>query len=317
MKYAAVKGTGSYLPEHSLTNHEIATKLDTSHEWVYSRTGISSRHIAYGDETTSSMAAIAAEQAVRSANIDVEEIDLIITATCTPDCFFPSTSCYVKHRLAIKRTIPAFDISVACSGFVYAMDVAKQYISTGIAQNVLVIGSEKMSAAVDWQDRATCVLFGDGAGAVLLSADDTVGIIASKIHADYDSDAMLVYANVAVNQRSPMIQMSGNEVFKLAVNMMSEVVDELLTVSQIRQSEINWLIPHQANVRIIKALAKKLQLPWSRVIVTLETQGNTSAASIPIALDHAIRERRICAGDLLLIEAFGGGMAWGGMLIRY
>ena len=316
MKNAIISGTGSYLPAYSLTNYDLEEKIDTSHEWIHDRTGISSRHVANETETTSFMAAEAAKKALAAAEISAEHIDLIIVATCTPDFFFPSTACFVKNALEIQRPIPTFDVSAACSGFVYVMDIAKQYIASGAAKHVLLIGSEKMSDAVDWQDRSTCVLFGDGAGAVLLSASNTPGILASKIHSAYDKELILTYPNGLVNKTSKLT-MRGNEVFKLAVNLMGDIVDEVLAEGKLTKEDITWLIPHQANVRIIKAIAKKLNLPMSQVIVTVENQGNTSAASIPIALDYSVKSQRIKRGDLLLIEAFGGGLTWGAALVRY
>ncbi|HHF7343911.1 TPA: beta-ketoacyl-ACP synthase III [Legionella feeleii] len=317
MKNAIINGTGSYLPERILTNQELESKLDTSHEWILSRTGIASRHIAAEHETTSFMACRAAEKAIAASDIDANEIDLILVATCTPNHFFPSMACHVQKALKISRPIPAFDISAACSGFVYTMDVAKQYISTGAAKHVLVIGSESMSRALDWNDRATCVLFGDGAGAVVLSASDKPGVLGSTLHALHDEDGLLTYPNYATEDYKAIIGMRGNEVFKLAVNIMGDVVDEVLQACHLQKSDINWLIPHQANIRIIQGIAKKLNLPMSQVIVTIENQGNTSAASIPLALDYSIREQRIRRGDLLLLESFGGGMTWGAMVIRY
>lgn len=317
MKNAIINGTGSYLPERILTNQELESKLDTSHEWILSRTGIASRHIAAEHETTSFMACRAAEKAIATSDIDANEIDLILVATCTPNHFFPSMACHVQKALKISRPIPAFDISAACSGFVYTMDVAKQYISTGAAKHVLVIGSESMSRALDWNDRATCVLFGDGAGAVVLSASDKPGVLGSTLHALHDEDGLLTYPNYATEDYKAIIGMRGNEVFKLAVNIMGDVVDEVLQACHLQKSDINWLIPHQANIRIIQGIAKKLNLPMSQVIVTIENQGNTSAASIPLALDYSIREQRIRRGDLLLLESFGGGMTWGAMVIRY
>lgn len=317
MKNAVINGTGSYLPERILTNRELESKLDTSHEWILSRTGIASRHIAAEHETTSFMACKAAEKAIATSDIDANEIDLILVATCTPNHFFPSMACHVQKALKISRPIPAFDIGAACSGFVYTMDVAKQYISTGAAKHVLVIGSESMSRALDWNDRATCVLFGDGAGAVVLSASDKPGILGSTLHALHDEDGLLTYPNYATEDYKAIIGMRGNEVFKLAVNIMGDVVDEVLQTCHLQKSDINWLIPHQANIRIIQGIAKKLNLPMSQVIVTIENQGNTSAASIPLALDYSIREQRIRRGDLLLLESFGGGMTWGAMVIRY
>lgn len=317
MKNAVINGTGSYLPERFVTNQELEGTLDTSDEWIYSRTGISSRHVASSHETTSYMASQAAIKAVANSNIEANDIDLILVATCTPNHFFPSMACHVQHALKITRPIPAFDVGAACSGFVYAMDIARQYIGAGTAKHVLVIGSESMSRALDWTDRTTCVLFGDGAGAVLLSASDKPGILASTLHASHDADSMLTLPNYASLDERAYIGMKGNEVFKIAVNIMGDIVDEALQACNLQKSDINWLIPHQANIRIIQAIAKKLSMPMSQVIVTIEKQGNTSAASIPLALDYSIRENRIKRGDLLLLESFGGGMTWGALVIRY
>lgn len=317
MMNATINGTGSYLPERSLSNQELETMIDTTHEWILSRSGISSRCIAAEHETTSFMAGEAAKAALQTSTVQADEIDLIIVATCTPDHFFPSVACYVQQALNISRPIPAFDIGAACSGFVYAMDIAKQFVASGAARHVLVIGSESMSRAVDWTDRSTCVLFGDGAGAVVLSASDKPGILGSVLHASYDKDSFLIYPNSMVEHTQRKIGMRGNEVFKLAVNIMGDIVDEVLTISDIHKSEINWLIPHQANIRIIQAIAKKLDLPMSKVIATIDNHGNTSAASIPLALDVSVRQARIKRGDVLLLESFGGGMTWGAMVVRY
>ena len=317
MKNAVINGTGSYLPTRQLTNTELETTLDTTDEWIVARTGISSRRVADTHETTSFMASAAAKAALDASSVDAEAIDLILVATCTPDHFFPSMACHVQQALNITRPIPAFDLSAACSGFVYAMDIAKQYIATGVAKHVLVIGSESMSRAIDWTDRSTCILFGDGAGAVVLSASDEPGILGSVLHATYDKDKLLIYPNEIVDDKKALIDMRGNEVFKLAVNIMGDIVDEVLALSQLEKSDIDWLVPHQANIRIIKAIAKKLSLPMSQVIVTIEHHGNTSAASIPLALDLSVREKRIKRGDLLLLESFGGGMTWGAMVVRY
>ncbi len=317
MMNAVISGTGSYLPRRQLMNTELEATLDTSDEWIRSRSGISSRHVAAADETTSFMAGAAAKVALESSGINADDIDLILVATCTPDHFFPSMACHVQHALTISRPIPAFDVSAACSGFVYAMDIAKQYIVSGAAKHVMVVGSESMSRAVDWTDRSTCVLFGDGAGAVVLSASDKPGILSSVLHSSYDKDKFLTYSNDREDDKKPLIGMRGNEVFKLAVNIMGDIVDEVLAASNLQKSDIQWLVPHQANIRIIQAIAKKLSLPMSQVIVTIEHQGNTSAASIPLALDFSIREQRIKRGDLLLLESFGGGMTWGAMVVRY
>jgi 3-oxoacyl-[acyl-carrier-protein] synthase-3 len=317
MKNAVISGTGSYLPEKQLSNVELESRLDTSDEWIVSRTGISSRSIAQEHETTSYMAAKAAEQALIASGLHADDIDLILVATCTPDDFFPGVACYVQYALKMKRPIPAFDVGAACSGFVYVMDIAKQYIAAGAAKHILVIGSESMSRAVNWEDRGTCVLFGDGAGAVVLSASDRVGVMGSVLHSSYDGEKLLNLPNTTFQGERGMITMRGNEVFKLAVNIMGNVVDEVLELSQLSKSDIQWLIPHQANMRIIQAIAKKLELPMSRVIVTIGSQGNTSAASIPLALDHSIRTNQIKRDELFLIESFGGGMTWGAMVIRY
>ncbi len=317
MNNAVISGTGSYSPEKQLTNVELEKILDTDDEWIVSRTGISSRSIAQPHETTSFIASRAAEQALVASGLDANEIDLILVATCTPDHFFPSVACHVQHALKIKRPIPAFDISAACSGFVYAMDIAKQYIISGTAKHILVIGAESMSRAVDWTDRATCVLFGDGAGAVVLSASERRGLLGSVLHSSYDTEKLLTFANATFEEQRSSIGMRGNEVFKLAVNIMGDVVDEVLALSELNKSDINWLIPHQANIRIIQAIAKKLSLPMSQVVVTIGNQGNTSAASIPLALDHSIKTNQVKRDELLLIESFGGGMTWGAMVIRY
>ncbi len=317
MNNAIINGTGSYLPERQLTNIELETTIDTSDEWIFSRTGIKSRCIAAPHETTSYMASEAAKKALEASQLEPNDIDLILVATCTADHFFPSVACHVQRALNISRSIPALDISAACSGFIYAMDIAKQYISSGTAQHVLVVGSESMSRAIDWTDRATCVLFGDGAGAVVLSASTEQGIVGSVLHSRFDDEKLLVYANHTSQEKRPLIGMRGNEVFKLAVNIMGDIVDEVLANSDLQKEDIHWLVPHQANIRIIQAIAKKLSLPMSRVIVTIENQGNTSAASIPLALDYSIRNKQIKRGELLLLESFGGGMTWGAMIVRY
>jgi len=314
---AIINGTGSYLPKRQLTNTELESTIDTTDEWIFSRTGISSRRVASDDETTASMASAAAIAAIEASSISAEDIDLIVVATCTPDNFFPSVACQVQKALNISRPIPAFDISAACSGFVYALDVAKQYITSNAAKHVLVIGSEVLSRAVDWSDRTTCILFGDGAGAFVLSASDKPGILGSVLHSSYDTDDLLTYGNNLVDNNKTYIRMRGNEIFKLAVNIMGDIVDEVLKKSNLQKEDIKWLLPHQANIRIIKAIAKKLDLPMSQVIVTIENHGNTSAASIPLALDYSIRHKQIQRGDTLLLEAFGGGMTWGALVVRY
>lgn len=317
MKYASISGTGSYLPSQVMTNFDLEQKVETSDEWIYSRTGIRGRCIASETETASYMAAKAAERALEAANLQPDDIDLIIAATCTQDNIFPGVACYVQNALGITKPVPAFDLGAACSGFIYALDVAYQYIANGGTKNVLVIGSEVLSKAVDWTDRSTCILFGDGAGAVVLSESEKPGILSTVLHAAYDKSGFLTYEQNKQDGKPTYISMSGNEVFKLAVNIMGDIVDEVLGKSNLRKEDIDWLIPHQANIRIIKAIAKKLHLPMSKVIVTLENQGNTSAASIPLALDISIRNNKIKRGDCLLLEAFGGGMTWGAVTLKY
>lgn len=317
MKHAVIHATGSYLPQQALTNKSLESTLDTTDEWIATRTGIRSRRIASPEETTSFMAGEAAKAALSVSDIEHDDLDLIIVATCTPDHVFPSVACHVQRALNITRAVPAFDVSAACSGFIYALDIARQYIASGAARHVLLVGSESMSRAVDWTDRASCVLFGDGAGAVVLSAHDKPGILGSVLHASYDEGKLLTYAAYTEEGKKPVIGMRGNEVFKIAVNIMGDIVDEVLSESGLTQGDIDWLIPHQANIRIIQAIAKKLALPMSQVIVTIEHQGNTSAASIPLALDASIKSQRIQRGQHLLLESFGGGMTWGATVIRY
>ena len=314
---AVISGTGSYLPERVLTNQELESSLDTTHEWIFTRTGISSRRIAGEKETTSYMAGQAGLNAVKSAGLSPDEIDLIIVATCTPDHYFPSMACHVQRALGISRPIPSFDVGAACSGFVYALDVAKQYVTAGTAKHVLVVGSESMSRALDWTDRSTCVLFGDGAGAVVLSASQRPGILGSVLYSSYDSEKLLTYPTRTPEKSQPTIGMRGNEVFKIAVNLMGDLVDQVLEASQLKKSDIKWLVPHQANIRIIQGIAKKLSLPMSQVVVTIENQGNTSAASIPLALDYSVKEGRIKRNDYILLESFGGGMTWGAMIVCF
>lgn len=318
MKNAVINSTGSYLPERQLSNQELEASIDTTHEWIFTRTGIASRYIASDEETTSYMAGEAAKDALKKASISADEIDLIIVATCTPNQFFPGTACYVQHALGITKPIPAFDINAACSGFIYVTDIAHQYIRAGSARNVLVIGSETMSRTLNWKDRSTCVLFGDGAGAILFSAsDENRGILASRLHSIYDTEHFLALSNNSWLDEASFVTMRGNEVFKLAVNLMGDIIEEVLELAQLQQNDINWLIPHQANIRIIQAIARKLKLPMSQVVVTIENHGNTSAASIPLALDSAINNNQIKRGDLLLLESFGAGMTWGANILRY
>ncbi|TAN52766.1 MAG: ketoacyl-ACP synthase III [Methylococcaceae bacterium] len=318
--YARIAGTGGYLPEKVLTNQQIADSgVDTSDEWIMERTGIRQRCIAAEDETASSMGEQAAQQALAAANIAPEDLDLIIVATSAPDRIFPSTACLLQQRLGVRRCA-AFDVQAACSGFVYALSIADQYIRAGGAQRVLVVGSEINSRLVDWTDRGTCILFGDGAGAMVLEASSAPGLLSTHIHSD-GQFADLLYLPNPINGKNgcelPHIQMQGNEVFKVAVNTLGQIVDETLAANNLDQADIDWLVPHQANIRIIAATARKLKMPMERVVLTIEKQGNTSSASIPLAFNEAVRDGRIQRGQTVLLEAFGSGFAWGSALVRY
>ena len=301
-------GTGGYLPAKVLTNKDLETVVDTTDDWIIERTGIQQRHISEPGETTSSMATKASIDAIKSANINNDDIDLIIVATTTPDMVFPSTACILQNNLKIKA--PAFDVQAACTGFIYAMSIADNYIRTGTSKNVLIVGAEKYSNLLDWSDRSTCVLFGDGAGAVVLSAKPEEGIISSHIHADGQYNDLL-------DVKNEQIRMKGNEVFKVAVNTLSKLVDETLEKNNMDKSDIDWLVPHQANLRIIKAAAKKLSLSLDQVVVTVDRHANTSAASIPLALNEAVKDGRIKDDQVILLEAFGSGFTWGSVLLRY
>lgn len=319
--WANVIGTGGYLPSTIRTNHDISEMVDTTDSWIYERTGIKSRRIADEHETASSMAEIAARQAIEMAGIDAEQIDLIIVATGTPDRVYPSTACLVQERLGIKHCV-GFDIQAACSGSVFGLSIADQYIKTGFAKTVLVIGSEVCSRIVDWSDRSTCILFGDGAGAVLLSASDQPGILATHIHSDGGYEDLLYCPNpqaAAVHKQdeASVINMRGNEVFKVAVNTLGRIVDETLQANGLQHSDIDWLVPHQANTRIIAATAKKLGMSMEQVILTLETQGNTSSASVLLAFNQGVRDGRIKRGQTVLMEAFGAGFTWGSALLKF
>jgi len=320
--YSRITGTGGYLPERILSNHDLEKIVDTSDEWIHSRTGIRKRHIAADDQTTTDLAEQAARIAISAAGLKPGDIDLIIVATTTPDLVFPSTACLLQQRLDIHGC-PAFDIQAVCTGFIYALDIADKFIRTGAASKALVIGAEVLSRILDWSDRSTCVLFGDGAGAVVLEASDTAGILSSHLHADGDYQELLkVPTGIASSEstrltQEPYIVMQGNEVFKMAVNTLGRIVDETLEHNQLEKESIDWLVPHQANTRIISATAKKLNMSMDRVILTVDEHGNTSAASVPLALDVAVRDGRIKQGDVLLLEAFGGGFTWGSTLLRY
>ena len=322
MTFARIAGTGGYLPERVMSNQDLEDMVDTTDEWIRERSGIKRRHIAAEGETTSDMAVNAARKALEAAAVESDDVDLIIVATTTPDKVFPSTACIVQRRLGLAK-IPAFDVHAACSGFIYALDVANRFIVTGGARTALVIGSETYSRILDWSDRTTCVLFGDGAGAVLLKASNEAGVISTHIHSDGKFENLLhVPAGISsgyenIQQEAAFIQMKGNEVFRKAVATLGSIARETLEGNNIDQSDIAWLVPHQANLRIITAAARKLGLPMDRVIVTVDEHANTSSASIPLALDVAVRDGRIKPGDLLLFEAFGAGFTWGSALVRY
>ncbi|MGZ8174948.1 MULTISPECIES: beta-ketoacyl-ACP synthase III [Methylobacter] len=320
-RYSRVIGTGGYLPEEVRTNEQISQTVDTSDSWIFERTGIKSRRIAGAEETASSMAEIAARQAIEAAACDPEEIDLIIVATGTPDRVYPSTGCLLQRRLGIKNCV-AFDVQAACSGSIFALSIADQYIKSGAAKKVLVVGSEICSRVVDWTDRGTCILFGDGAGAVLLGASDEAGILSTHIHSDGEYEDLLYCPNPqaateANKDEAGYINMRGNEVFKVAVNTLGRIVDETLAANDMLQSDVDWLVPHQANTRIIAATAKKLKMSMDHVILTLENQGNTSSASVLLALNEGVRDGRIQRGQVVLLEAFGAGFTWGSALIKY
>jgi 3-oxoacyl-[acyl-carrier-protein] synthase-3 len=322
MPYARITGTGSYLPERVLTNKELETMVDTTDQWIRERTGIAQRHVAGEGQTAVDLAEQASLHAIEAAGIASEDIDLIVFATSTPDKIFPSSACILQARLG-AHGCPAFDIQAVCSGFVYAMATAEKFIRTGASKKVLVVGSEVFSKIVDWEDRGTCVLFGDGAGAVVLEASEETGILSTHIHADgrYE-DLLHVPCGISSNYEQvkagkAFIEMKGNEVFKMAVNTLGRIVDETLLASGMKKSDVDWLVPHQANLRIITAAARKLNMSMVQVVVTVDKHGNTSAASIPLALDVAVRDGRIRKNEVVLLEAFGGGFTWGAVLLRY
>jgi 3-oxoacyl-[acyl-carrier-protein] synthase III len=318
--YSKIIGTGSYLPTKVLTNYDLEKIVETSHDWIMSRSGIVERHIAADNEFTSDLALEASKRAIESAEISAEEIDLVIVATTTPDQVFPSTACILQDKLGIKNRGAAFDIQAVCGGFVYAINTADLYIRGGQAKTALVVGAEVLSRILDWNDRTTCVLFGDGAGAVILRASETPGIVSAKLHADGSHRDMLKAEGSLCNgkvQGDPFIKMEGQAVFKFAVKVLSEVVEEILAENNLNGSDIAWLIPHQANIRIMEATARKLGLSMDNVIVTVATHGNTSAASIPLAMDVAVRDGRIKPGQNIILEAVGGGFTWGAVLIKW
>ena len=317
MKFSKIIGVGSYLPKKILTNKDLEKSLDTTDEWITSRTGIKERHIADIDELTSDLAFEAARNAISNSSISPKDIDLIIVATTTPDKIFPSTACNVQTKLGIKNC-PAFDIQAVCSGFIYALSIADKFIKTNSAKNILVIGADSMSRITDYTDRSNAILWGDGAGAFVLSASNEQGILSTHIHADGQYEELLhVPKNNIENKIQQTIVMQGSQVFKIAVNTLDKIVDEALIANQLQKEDIDWLVPHQANIRILEATAKKLKMSMDKVIVTIDRHGNTSAASVPLALDDGIQSGKIKPGHLLLMEAFGGGFTWGSALIRY
>ncbi len=312
-RFARTTGTGSYLPPKIITNSELEKTLDTSDEWITGRTGIKERRVVDG-ESTCDLALKASKKALEMAEINACEIDLIILATTTQDKIFPATATMLQNR--IGANCPAFDLQAVCAGFVFALTTAQQYIENDVYNNVLVVGSEAFSRIVDWSDRSTAILFGDGAGAVVLSRDNKTGIKFSKIHSDGSYLSSLHVNNNYINEIG-YVEMSGNEVFKIAVKQLSNLAEEILRESNLTVNEISWMIPHQANIRIISAIAKRINLPMSKVILTIETHGNTSSASIPLALDKAVRDGRIRKDDKLLLEGIGAGFSWGGILLEY
>ena len=324
MIYSRIAGTGSQLPEKVVTNHDLEKIMDTSDQWIRDRTGICERRVISNGETTTTLAEGACRRAIEAADIDPAEIDLFVMGTTTPDLVFPSSACLVQKNLGLPDC-GAMDVNAACSGFMYALSVAEKYIRCGDAKKVLVCGSETLTQVVNWQRRDTAVLFGDGAGAVVLEAAEEPGILSTHIHAngDYadllrtDTGVSRGFGDLSHNEYKPEVEMKGNEVFKVAVRTLGRIVEETLGANELQKSDLDWLIPHQANLRIIAATARMLDMDMDHVVVTVDRHGNTSAASVPLALDEAVRDGRIKRGDLMLLEAFGGGFTWGSALIRY
>lgn len=322
MIYSRITGTGGYLPDRVMTNHDLAKIVDTSDQWIRERTGIRKRHIAVDGQNTVDLAEHAARRALEAAGHDVQDVDLIIVATTTPDQVFPSTACLLQKRLD-RHGCAAFDIQAVCTGFVYALAVADKFIKTGSAKCALVVGAETLSRVLDWTDRGTCVLFGDGAGAVVVEASDEPGILSTHLHADGAYESLLTVPGGisqgydSLKDGNGYVKMKGNEVFKVAVNTLGRIVDETLEANNMSKSDIDWLVPHQANIRIIQATARKLKMSMDHVIVTVDEHGNTSSASVPLALDVAVRDGRVKRGETLLLEAFGGGFTWGSILLRF
>ncbi|MGH8149793.1 MAG: beta-ketoacyl-ACP synthase III [Steroidobacteraceae bacterium] len=325
MMYAQIVGTGAHLPEKVVTNFDLERMMDTTDAWIRDRTGIERRHIAADHETTVDLSEPAARRALEAAGMSPQDVDCIVFATSTPDYIFPNCGVLLQQRLGCRTGGPAFSVEAACSGFLYALAIADKFVRTGDSKCALVVGSETFSRITDWTDRSTAILFADGAGAVVLRPSERPGILSTHLHADGNYKDMLycpggvsrATAAFAQEEGRRAITMAGNEVFKVAVTSLGKVVDEALAVGKLDRSAIDWLVPHQANIRIIQATARKLELPMERVIVTVQEHGNTSAASVPLALDVGVRDGRIKRGDLLLLEAFGGGATWGAALVRY
>lgn len=316
---AKITGTGSYLPEKIVTNKDFESIIDTTDEWIFARTGIKQRHVVAAHESASSMAEIAAKKALEAAGIQASDIDLIIVGTSTPDKTFPSTACLLQNLLG-AGDCAAFDVQAACSGFIYGLGIAHQFIKAGGAKKALIIGSEANSRILNMEDRSTCVIFGDGAGAVVLEASEEQGVLSTHLHTDGQYQDMLFVNNPIKDQKQhgeqAYMTMLGNDVYKVAVKTLGRIVDETLDANNMQKSDVDWLIPHQANIRIISSVAKKLNMPMEKVVLTIENQGNTSAASIPLALDLAVRDGRVKPNDVVLMEAFGGGFVWGSALVR-
>ena len=316
MTFSKIIGVGSYLPKNILTNKDLEESLDTTDEWITSRTGIKQRHIVSKNEATSDLALEASLMAISDSGIDKDDIDLIIVATTTPDKVFPSTACILQAKLKMKEC-PAFDVQAVCSGFIYALSIADNFIKTNSAKNILVVGADSMSKITDYKDRGNAILWGDGAGAVILSASDNLGILSTHIHSDGKFENLLHVPKKNDSSVVDTIEMKGSQVFKMAVNTLDKIVDETLLANNLQKEDIDWLVPHQANIRILEATARKLDMDMSKVIVTIDRHGNTSAASIPLALDQGVKENKIKSGNLILMEAFGGGFTWGSALIRF
>ncbi|MDH4150456.1 MAG: ketoacyl-ACP synthase III [Betaproteobacteria bacterium] len=317
--YSRIIGTGSYLPEKVLTNKDLAASIETSDEWIRQRTGIRERHVAAEHESASDLALQASRRALEMAGIPAEKLDLIIVATTTPDMVFPGTACILQAKLGIKD-MPAFDVQAVCSGFVYALATADQFMRSGQYEHILVVGAEVYSRILDWEDRGTCVLFGDGAGAVVLKRSSEPGILATRLHADGSHAGILSVPGSVSGGKirgRPLLQMEGGAVFKFAVKVLEEVALETLSAAGLQKTDIDWLIPHQANIRIIQSTAKKLGMSMERVIVTVDRHANTSAASVPLALDEAVRDGRIRPGHHVMLEGVGGGFTWGAVLLKW